>query len=106
MIDTHRQMRYQRTLDIPNHLLRRKLRSRKHMYLIYRTAVTSYDSRRNHSRQGENQLFRTLYRENTTRYRRSHLNPLGVSKPPYVETGNNMREKSLFIKKNQGAGIP
>ena len=69
MIDPHREMRDQRTLDVPHHLLRRKLRSRKNMYLIYRTTVTGNDPRRNHARQRENQLFRSLDRENTARYR-------------------------------------
>jgi hypothetical protein len=39
------------------------------MDLIYRAAVPSDDPRRYHARQGENQLFRSLDRENTARYR-------------------------------------
>jgi hypothetical protein len=39
------------------------------MYLIYRTTIAGYDPRRNNARQGENQLFRSLDRENTARYR-------------------------------------
>ena len=69
MIDPHREMRDQRTLDVPNHLLRRKLRSSKNMYLIYGATVAGNDPRRNNARQGENQLFRSLDRENTARYR-------------------------------------
>jgi hypothetical protein len=69
MIDPHREMRYQRTLDIPNHLLRRKLRSSQHMYLIYRTTIASNNPRRYHTGQREYELFRALYRENTARYR-------------------------------------
>jgi hypothetical protein len=69
MIDPHRQMRDQRTLDVPHHLLRRKLRSRQNVYLIYRTTIAGYDPRRNNARQGQNQLFRSLDRENTARYR-------------------------------------
>ena len=69
MVYPHREMRNQRALDIPYHLLRRKLRSSKHMDLIYRTRVTGNDPRRNYTRQGQNQLFRSLDRENTARYR-------------------------------------
>ena len=69
MIYPHREMRDQRTLDVPNHLLRRKLRSSKYMYLIYGARVARYYPRRNYARQGQNQLFRSLDRENTARYR-------------------------------------
>jgi hypothetical protein len=69
MIYPHREMRYQRTLDVPNHLLRRKLRSRKNMYLIYRTTVASNDPRRNNAGQSQYQLFRSLDRENAARNR-------------------------------------
>jgi hypothetical protein len=39
------------------------------MYLIYGATVAGNDPRRNNARQGENQLFRSLDRENTARYR-------------------------------------
>ena len=39
------------------------------MDLVYRTRITSYDPRRYHAGQRENQFLRTLYRENTARYR-------------------------------------
>ena len=69
MIDPHREMRNQRTLNVPHHLLRRKLRSRQHVNLIYRSTVTRNDPGRNDTRESEDKLFRALYRENTTRYR-------------------------------------
>lgn len=70
MIDPHRQVRDQRALDVANHLLRRELRSRQHMNLIYRTAVTRHDPRGDHAGQRQNQLFSTLDREYTASNRR------------------------------------
>ena len=50
MVHAHRQVRHQRALDVPNHLLRRKLCGRQNMDLFYRAAFAFYDFRGDNSR--------------------------------------------------------
>jgi hypothetical protein len=45
MVHPHRQVRHQRTFDVSNHLLRRKLSSGQNVYLFHRPAFALYDFR-------------------------------------------------------------
>ena len=65
MIDPHRQMSNQRTLDIPNHLLGRQLRGCQHVNLIDGSAVSRDDPRRDYTRKSQDQFLRSLDREDT-----------------------------------------
>ena len=56
-------MRYQRTLDVPHHLLRRKLSSRQYVDLLDGAAVALDDLCGDDSRQREDQLLSTLNRK-------------------------------------------
>ena len=66
MVDPHGQMSDQRTLDIPNHLLRRQLRGGQHVNLIDGSAISRDYPRRDHTRQSQDQLLRTLDREDAS----------------------------------------
>ena len=50
VVDPHRQVRHQRTFDVPHHLLGRQLRRRQHVDLLDRPAVALDDLGRDHSR--------------------------------------------------------
>ena len=63
MVYPHRQVRDQRALDVPDHLLRRQLGGRQNVNLIDRPAVTRNYSRGNNSRQRQDQLLSALDRE-------------------------------------------
>ena len=62
MIHPHRQMRHQRTLDVPHNLLRRELCRRQNMDLLDGATLTLDDLRRNDSRKRKDKLLGSLYR--------------------------------------------
>ena len=63
VVDPHRQVRHQRTLDVPHYLLRRQLRGRQNMDLLDRAALALDDLCGDNSRKREDQLLSTLDRE-------------------------------------------
>ena len=63
VVHPHRQMRHQRALDVPHHLLRRELRRRQNMNLLDRATLALYDLCGDNSRKREDQLLSTLDRE-------------------------------------------
>ena len=69
MVNPHREMRYQRTLDVPHHLLRSELCRRQYVYLIDRPAVTRNYPRRNYPWKRQYQLLGPLDGEYTARNR-------------------------------------
>src|SRR4051812_41455146 len=60
MIDPHRQVRHQRALDIPHHLLRSQLCRRQHVDLLHRPTVALDDLGGYHSRKRKDELLSTL----------------------------------------------
>src|SRR4051812_8942153 len=60
VVDPHRQVRHQRALDVPHHLLRSKLGSRQNMDLLHRPAVALHDLGGHHSRKRKDELLSTL----------------------------------------------
>ena len=78
MIYSHRQMRDQGTLDVPYHLLRRELCRREYVNLIDGPAVSRNNSRRDNTRKSQDQLLRTLDREDAASDRGRQAQARGV----------------------------
>lgn len=60
VVDPHREVRHQRTLDIPHYLLGRQLRGRQHVDLLHRPGIALDDLRGYHAWKRENEIFSAL----------------------------------------------
>ena len=69
MIDPHREVRHQRALDVPHHLLRSQLLRRKDVDLLDRSVVAGENFRRYDARKGQDEILCPLDRKYRAGYR-------------------------------------